>query len=82
MKHNDTGKGMENQDKNSDEHECHPHFCVCALENYEELHPKQEVNPPEGHKCMPFCDQLNNKHIGIHRAMSLEGEKWETEEKN
>jgi hypothetical protein len=54
---------------------CHEDCDMCyeCIDKYEELHTKQEVNPPQGHKCVPFCDQLNNKHIGIHRAMSLEG---------
>ena len=87
MTDNYTGKGIENQDKNSltDEHECHLHFCDHDLENYEpkikeepnkhpygchedwdicyecidkyeKLHPKQEVNQLEGHKCVPSCD--------------------------
>jgi hypothetical protein len=54
---------------------CHEDWDICneCIDRYEELHPKQEVKPPEAHKCVPFCDQLKKKHIGIHRAMSLEG---------
>jgi hypothetical protein len=54
---------------------CHEDWDKCyeCIDKYKELHPKQEVKPPKVHKCVPLCDQLNNKHIGIHRAMSLEG---------
>jgi hypothetical protein len=69
-----------NQPKQESSNNKHPYGChedwdMCyeCIDKYEELHPKQEVKPPEAHKCVPFCDQVNKKHIGIHRAMSLEG---------